>query len=216
MRVAIAEDTMLMREGLARLLGEAGCEVVAATADARSLLREVALTAPDVAVVDIRMPPSHSDEGITAARQIRREHPAVAVLVLSQYLESEYAMRLIREEPGHLGYLLKERVTELSVLVDALARVTAGECVVDAAIVDRLLRRPRAPGPLDTLTARESQVLALMAEGRSNAAIATLLELSAKTVESHIRQILRKLDLEDSDQDHRRVLAVLTHLRSAP
>ena len=199
MRVAVADDSMLMREALSRLLVEAGHVVVAAVPDARRLLREVALNLPDVAVVDIRMPPTHTDEGITAAQEIRRRHPGVAVLVLSQYLESGYAMRLVQDEPGRLGYLLKERVVDVSVLVDAL---------------DRLLRRPRDPGPLDALTPRETEVLALMAEGRSNASIATSLELSAKTLETHIRQILIKLDLPESGQDHRRVLAVLTYLRS--
>ena len=214
MRVAVADDSMLMREALSRLLVEAGHVVVAAVPDARRLLREVALNLPDVAVVDIRMPPTHTDEGITAAQEIRRRHPGVAVLVLSQYLESGYAMRLVQDEPGRLGYLLKERVVDVSVLVDALDRLVSGQCVIDPAIVERLLRRPRDPGPLDALTPRETEVLALMAEGRSNASIATSLELSAKTLETHIRQILIKLDLPESGQDHRRVLAVLTYLRS--
>jgi DNA-binding NarL/FixJ family response regulator len=215
MKIAIADDSMLIRDGVARLLTDAGHEVVARAVDARSLLREVALTTPDVAVVDIRMPPTHTDEGITAAHTIRRDHPKVAVLVLSQYLESQYAMRLIRENPEHVGYLLKERVSELAVLVDALERVVGGDCVIDPAIVSRLLHRPRDPGPLDSLTARETEVLTLIAEGRSNAAISERLEMSPKTLEAHIRQILRKLDLTESDQDHRRVLAVLTYLRSS-
>jgi DNA-binding NarL/FixJ family response regulator len=214
MRVAIADDSMLVREAISRLLVEAGHDVVAAVPDARGLLREVALNLPDVAVVDIRMPPTHTDEGITAAQEIRRRHPGIAVLVLSQYLESVYAMRLIQDEPSRLGYLLKERVVDVSVLVDALDRLVSGQCVIDPAIVDRLLRRPRDPGPLDALTPREAEVLALMAEGRSNASIATSLELSAKTLETHIRQILIKLDLPESGEDHRRVLAVLTYLRS--
>ncbi|MBI4944353.1 MAG: response regulator transcription factor [Actinobacteria bacterium] len=216
MRLAVADDSMLMREALSRLLVEAGHEVVAAVPDGRTLLREVALNQPDAAVVDIRMPPTHTDEGIAAAQEIRRCHPDVAVLVLSQYLESVYAMRLLQDEPRSTGYLLKERVVDVAVLVDALERLVAGECVLDPAIVQRLLHRPRDPGPLDALTPRETEVLGLMAEGRSNAAIATALELSAKTLETHIRQILTKLDLPESGQDHRRVLAVLTYLRSTP
>jgi len=214
MKVAVADDAMLMREALTRLLVEAGHEVVAAVPDGQALLREVALTLPDAAVVDIRMPPTHTDEGISAAQEIRRRHPGVAVLVLSQYLESVYAMRLVQDEPARLGYLLKERVVDVSVLVEALERLVAGECVIDPAIVQRLLRRPRVPGPLDALTPRETEVLALMAEGRSNAAIAASLALSTKTLETHIRQILTKLVLPESGQDHRRVLAVLTYLRS--
>lgn len=214
MKVVVADDSMLVREAVVRLLIDAGHDVLAAVEDASALLREVALTRPDAAIVDIRMPPSHTDEGIVAAHEIRRRHPAVAVLVLSQYLQSTYAMRLIEDEPGRLGYLLKERVVDVNVLVDALARLVDGECVVDPAIVHRLLHRPRDRGPLDALTPRETEVLALMAEGRSNAAIATALELSAKTLETHIRQILTKLDLPESGQDHRRVLAVLAYLRS--
>jgi DNA-binding NarL/FixJ family response regulator len=214
MRVVVADDSMLVREAVARLLADAGHDVVAAVPDGAALLREVALTRPDAAIADIRMPPSHTDEGIVAAHEIRRRHPDVAVLVLSQYLESAYAMRLIQDEPRRLGYLLKERVVDVRVLVDALERLVTGECVVDPAIVQRLLHRPREPGPLDALTPRETEVLALMAEGRSNAAIATSLQLSAKTLETHIRQILTKLDLPESGQDHRRVLAVLTYLRS--
>jgi DNA-binding NarL/FixJ family response regulator len=216
MKVIVADDSLLVREAVTSLLTDAGHDVVAAVADARSLLREVALNRPDVAVVDIRMPPTHTDEGIVAAHEIRRRHPTVAVLVLSQYLESAYASRLVEDEPGRLGYLLKERVVDVSVLVDALRRLADGECVIDPAIVHRLLRRPRPAGPLDALTPRETEVLGLMAEGRSNAAIANALDLSAKTLETHIRQILTKLDLPESADDHRRVLAVLTYLRSTP
>ena len=214
MRVVVADDSMLIREGLTALLTGAGCEVVATAEDGDSVLREVALARPDVVVVDIRMPPTHTQEGITAAHRIRRDHPGVGVLVLSQYLESEYAMRLIADAPQHLGYLLKDRVSDVAELVDALRRLVAGECVIDPAIVSRLMNRPRDTGPLDALTAREREVLSLVAEGRSNGAIAERLGMSQKTLEAHVRQILLKLDLPESHDDHRRVLAVLTYLRS--
>ena len=214
MRVVVADDSMLIREGLSALLTGAGCEVVATAEDGEGVLREVALARPDVVVVDIRMPPTHTQEGITAAHRIRRDHPTVGVLVLSQYLESEYAMRLIADAPQHLGYLLKDRVSDVTEFVDALLRVVAGECVIDPAIVSRLMNRPGDTGPLDALTAREREVLALVAEGRSNGAIAQRLGMSQKTLEAHVRQILLKLDLPESHDDHRRVLAVLTYLRS--
>jgi DNA-binding NarL/FixJ family response regulator len=210
----VADDSMLIREGLTALLMGAGCEVVATAEDGDGVLREVALARPDVVVVDIRMPPTHTQEGITAAHRIRRDHTAVGVLVLSQYLESEYAMRLIADAPQHLGYLLKDRVSDVTEFVDALRRVAEGECVIDPAIVSRLMNRPRDTGPLDALTAREREVLALVAEGRSNGAIAERLGMSQKTLEAHVRQILLKLDLPESHDDHRRVLAVLTYLRS--
>jgi len=213
-RVVVADDSMLIREGLSALLTGAGCEVVATAEDGEGVLREVALARPDVVVVDIRMPPTHTQEGITAAHRIRRDHPGVGVLVLSQYLESEYAMRLIADAPQHLGYLLKDRVSDVTEFVDALHRVVAGECVIDPAIVSRLMNRPGDTGPLDALTAREREVLALVAEGRSNGAIAERLGMSQKTLEAHVRQILLKLDLPESHDDHRRVLAVLTYLRS--
>ena len=214
MRVVVADDSMLIREGLTALLTGAGCEVVATAEDGDGVLREVALARPDVVVVDIRMPPTHTQEGITAAHRIRRDHPAVGVLVLSQYLESEYAMRLIADAPQHLGYLLKDRVSDVAEFVDALRRLVEGECVIDPAIVSRLMNRPGDTGPLDALTAREREVLALVAEGRSNGAIAERLGMSQKTLEAHVRQILLKLDLPESHDDHRRVLAVLTYLRS--
>ena len=214
MRVVVADDSMLIREGLTALLTGAGCEVVATAEDGDGVLREVALARPDVVVVDIRMPPTHTQEGIAAAHRIRRDHPAVGVLVLSQYLESEYAMRLIADAPQHLGYLLKDRVSDVAEFVDALRRVVEGECVIDPAIVSRLMNRPGDTGPLDALTAREREVLALVAEGRSNGAIAERLGMSQKTLEAHVRQILLKLDLPESHDDHRRVLAVLTYLRS--
>ena len=214
MRVVLADDSMLIREGLTALLTGAGCEVVATAEDGEGVLREVALARPDVVVVDIRMPPTHTQEGITAAHRIRRDHPTVGVMVLSQYLESEYAMRLIADAPQHLGYLLKDRVSDVTEFVDALHRVAAGECVIDPAIVSRLMNRPGDTGPLDALTVREREVLALVAEGRSNGAIAQRLGMSQKTLEAHVRQILLKLDLPESHDDHRRVLAVLTYLRS--
>ncbi len=214
MRLVIADDSVLLREGLARLLVDAGCDVIATAPDAAGLYREVELSSPDAVIVDIRMPPTHTDEGIAAARQIRIAHPEIGILVLSQYLESDYAMRLITDAPEHVGYLLKERVSDVAVIVDALRRVVEGECVVDPTIVSTLLRRPRDPGPLDRLTSRETEVLGLMAEGRSNGAIAERLVMSPKTVEAHVRQILQKLDLQASPDDHRRVLAVLRYLRS--
>jgi len=214
MRVVVADDSMLLREGLARLLAEAGCEVVGKATNAVQLLDLVAQTLPDVAIVDIKMPPTHTDEGIAAARQIRRSHPGVGVLVLSQYLETEYAMRLFTEAPDRVGYLLKERLADIAVLMDALRRIDEGECVIDPTIVSRLVHRVKEPGPLDDLSAREREVLGLMAEGRSNRAISERLVVSPKTVEAHVRQILLKLGLEESPDDHRRVLAVLAHFRS--
>ena len=214
MRVVIADDTMLIREGTARLLEEAGFEIAGKASDAQQLLRAVALDHPDVAIVDIKMPPTHTDEGLVAAEQIRACHPRVGVLVLSQYLESRYATRLLEHHPEAVGYLLKERVSDIAVLADAIRRVAEGECVLDPTIVARLIQRPRRPGFLDELTERESQVLALIAEGRSNHAIAELLVLSPKTVEAHIGRILAKLGLDDTPDYHRRVLAVLAFLRA--
>lgn len=214
MRVVIADDSMLVREGLARLLTEAGCEVVGTAGNGPELLRSVDQTEPDVAIVDIKMPPTHTDEGLAAAQEISRAHPKVGVLVLSQYLESEYAMRLLTEVPERAGYLLKERLADIAVLVDSLKRVHEGECVVDPTIVSRLVHRQRDRSPIDELSDREREVLGLMAEGRSNQAIANRLFVSPKTVEAHVRQILLKLGLHESPDDHRRVLAVLTYLRS--
>jgi len=210
----VADDSMLLREGLARLLADAGCDIVGKAANASQLLELVAEVKPDVAIVDIKMPPTHTDEGIAAARQIRRSYPAVGVLVLSQYLETEYAMRLFTEAPDRVGYLLKERLADIAVLMDALRRIDEGECVIDPTIVSRLVHRVKEPGPLDDLSAREREVLGLMAEGRSNRAISERLVVSPKTVEAHVRQILLKLGLEESPDDHRRVLAVLAHFRS--
>jgi DNA-binding NarL/FixJ family response regulator len=213
-RVVIADDSMLVREGLARLLTDAGFDVVGTAETGTELMRQVASRAPDVAIVDIKMPPTHTDEGIVAAQQIRRDHPSVGVLVLSQYLESRYAMRLLEEVPERAAYLLKDRVSDIAVLADALNRVAEGECVIDPTIVSRLLGRRRDGDPLKLLSDREREVLALMAEGLTNQAISRRIFLSGKTVEAHIRQIFQKLGLEPTPEDHRRVLAVLAFLRA--
>jgi DNA-binding NarL/FixJ family response regulator len=213
-RLVIADDEMLLREGLARLLTDAGFDVVGKATNGPELLRAVRLTGPDVAIVDIKMPPTHTEEGIVAAREIRASHPGVGVLVLSHHLESVYAMRLLEDHPERLGYLLKDRVSDIAVLADALRRIAEGESVLDPTIVTRLLNRPRERSPLGALTDRERQVLALIAEGRSNQAIGDELFLSPKTIETHIRQIFQKLELRGSADSHRRVLAVLAFLRS--
>ena len=214
MRVVIADDEVLLREGLGRLLSEAGFEVVGKVGTAEELRRKVELARPDVAIVDIKMPPTHTDEGLVAANQIRESHPEIGVLVLSHYLDSRYAMRLIEQHPGGVGYLLKERVSDLAVLTDALARLNEGESVVDPTIVSRLVKRARPPSRLDELTEREREVLTLIAEGRSNRGICDRLFLSPKTVEAHVKHIFRKLGIDESADDHRRVLAVLALLRA--
>ena len=213
MRVVVADDVMLVRSGLARLLTDAGVTVIGEAADADQLLRAVALDHPDVAIVDIRMPPTHTDEGLVAARLIRQRHPATGVVLLSQYVEARYAEQLLADQPAGLGYLLKERVSDIAVLVDALHRVSEGECVLDPTIVARLMRRKRPDSPLGRLTAREAEALAAMAEGRSNAGIARQLGVSERTVESMCAQVFQKLDLAPSHDVNRRVLAVLTLLR---
>ena len=213
MRVVIADDVMLVRSGLARLLAELGVEVAEECADPRSLMQAVAAHRPDAAIVDIRMPPSHTDEGLLAARQIRDGFPATAVLLLSQYLEPRYAERLLADQPAGLGYLLKERVSDVAVLVDALKRLTEGECVIDPTIVTTLLRRARSDSPVDQLTEREREILGLMAEGRSNTGIAAVLGISERTVESTCTQVFRKLGIEPDSDVNRRVLAVLMLLR---
>ena len=214
MRVVIADDEVLLREGLERLLTEAGFDVVGKVGTAEELQRKVELARPDVAIVDIKMPPTHTDEGLVAANQIRESHPEIGVLVLSHYLDSRYAVRLIEQHPGGVGYLLKERVSDLAVLTDALARLTEGESVVDPTIVSRLVKRAGPASRLDELTEREREVLALIAECRSNRGICDRLFLSPKTVEAHVKHIFMKLGIDESTDDHRRVLAVLAFLRS--
>jgi serine/threonine-protein kinase len=211
----IADDEVLLRDGLDRLLTETGFDVVGKAGTAAELRREVEVARPDVAIIDIRMPPTHTDEGLVVAREIRASHPDVGVLVLSHHLESHYAMRLIEQHPSGAGYLLKERVSGVGVLADALTRVHEGECVVDPTIVGRLMRRALPAGPVSQLTEREREVLALMAEGMSNKGISERLFLGPKTVEGHITHIFTKLDVGESADDHRRVLAVLSYLRSA-
>jgi len=213
MRVVIADDAPLIREGVAHLLAENGLDVVAQASDGDALLARVRDLDPDVALVDVRMPPTHTDEGLRAAEEIRARYPATAVLVLSQNLELEYAMRLVEDRPERVGYLLKERVGRVEQLLDAVERVAAGECVVDRAIVDELLARRRRADPIEELTPREREILALMAEGRSNHGICQALWLSPKTVETHIRGAFSKLGISGAPEDNRRVLAVLAYLR---
>ena len=214
MRVVIAEDSLLVRAGVISLLRGAGIDVVAEATCAEELLRAVDEHRPDVAIVDIRMPPHAGDDGLVAAQEIRRAHPEIGVLVLSHHLASRYAARLLEEVPERAGYLLKERVSDVAVLADALRRIDEGECVVDPTIVARLMARKRERGPLDELTERELEVLALIAEGHSNAAVGERLFLSHKTIESHISQIFLKLGLRESPDTHRRVAAVLAYLRA--
>jgi DNA-binding NarL/FixJ family response regulator len=213
MRVVIADDAPLVREGVARLLTENGVDVVDQVGDADALLRSVRDLCPEIALVDIRMPPTHTDEGLRAAREIRSRYPGTAVLVLSQHLEPDYALQLVEEKPERVGYLMKERVGRIEQLLDAVQRVAAGECVVDRAVVDELLTRRRRTDPLDPLTSREREILALMAEGRSNQGISRALWLSPKTVETHIRGAFAKLGIREAPEDNRRVLAVLAYLR---
>jgi len=215
MRVVVADDVMLTREGIVRLLEEAGIEVVGQADDASSLLRRVRGTRPDAAIVDIRMPPTHTDEGLVAASMIRTELPEVGVLILSQYIEPSYAMRLLEEHPERVGYLLKERIFDVALLVDALRRLGDGETVIDPTIVSRLVGRRRRQDPLAQLTPRERETLELVAEGLTNKAIAARLVVTERTVEAHVKQIFMKLDLDANPDSHRRVLAVLAYLRGA-
>jgi DNA-binding NarL/FixJ family response regulator len=212
-RVVVGEDQLLVREGIVRVLEDGGHDVVAVAADATDLVRRARAHKPDLVVTDIQMPPDSTDDGIRAAKLIREELPDVGVLVLSQFLEARYALDLGGENAAGVGYLLKDRVGNLAELLDAVRRVGAGGFVVDPEVVATLLGRGRAPGPLDELTPRERDVLALMAEGRSNAAIGERLGLTEKTIEGNVRVILSKLGLEPAAEDHRRVLAVLTWLR---
>ena len=213
MRVALADDAVVLREGLARVLGDAGVEVVAQVGSADELLAAIEAVGPDVAVVDIRMPPTWSDEGLAVAAEIERRFPQVGVLLLSQYTEAGYALRLLDGHAVRRGYLLKERVLDVGDLVDALDRIAAGETVVDAALVSQLLDRARRPSRLDGLTPREREVLALMAEGLTDRGIAERLYLTPNTVETHIRHIIGKLGLRASPADNRRVQAVLAYLQ---
>ncbi len=215
--VVLADDSVLLREGLARLLTEAGFNVVGQAGDAASLLQLVRDRHPSVAIVDIRMPPGHTDEGLRAARAIRHEHgDRVAVLVLSQYMETAFAMGLVTEGQGGVGYLLKDRVADVDDFSEAVRRVARGGLVIDPEVVGRLVGRRRGKGPIDGLSDREREVLSLMAEGRSNQAIGDRLVVTQKTVEAHIAHIFTKLDLLPAADDHRRVLAVLAYLRAGP
>ena len=214
MRVAVAEDVLLTRQGIVSMLGAAGVDVVDQCADAGELLANLPRTRPDVAVLDIRMPPTHTDEGVVAARRIRADHPGIGVLVLSHYVEPVYAMNLIEEYPEGVGYLLKERVFDVAILLDALRRITDGETVIDPTIVARLVGRRRRHSPLETLTGRERTVLELVAEGMTNQAIGARLVISERTVEAHVSAVFDKLGLAGSPDRHRRVLAVLAFLRA--
>ena len=209
----IAEDMVLLRAGMARLLTDEGFKVVGEAGDPASLLSLVDVHRPDAALIDIKMPPTHTEEGLQAALTIRQEHPDTAVLLLSSYLDVRYASELLGAEAAACGYLLKERVADPAVLGDALRRVVAGECVLDPAVVTQLLNRRRVRGPLDDLSAREREILDLMAQGHSNGRICGLLGLSRRTVESHVRSIFIKLDLAESPDSSRRVLAVLAYIK---
>ena len=212
LRVVVADDSVLLREGLVRILGEAGFDVVAQAGDGDDLMRKVRAHKPDLAVVDVRMPPTHTDEGIRAARDIRAEMPEVGVLVLSQYVEETYARELLADDASGVGYLLKDRVGDLDVLVDALRRIDAGGSALDPEVVSLILGRRRVDDPLEELTPREREVLALMAEGRSNSGIAKELVVTERAVEKHVTGIFGKLDLPTGSDDHRRILAVLAFL----
>jgi DNA-binding NarL/FixJ family response regulator len=215
MRVVIAEDSVLLREGIARLLEESGFDVADQAENAEGLLRKVGAHKPDIAIIDVRMPPTHTDEGLRAAHQIRAEYPGTAVLVLSQYVEEAYALDLLSESTESTGYLLKDRIADVETFTDAVRRVAAGGSALDPEVVGLLLGRRRQEDPLAVLTPRERDVLRLMAEGRSNAAMATALVVTERAVEKHVTGIFSKLDLPPSVEDHRRVLAVLAFLRSA-
>jgi DNA-binding NarL/FixJ family response regulator len=214
MRVVIAEDSALLREGLSRLLVEAGFDVVASVADGETALRAVAEHQPDIVVLDVRMPPTFTDEGLRAALVIRSEWPSIGLMVFSQYVEERYAIELLAQQTRGTGYLLKDRVADVDEFVEALRQVGAGGTVLDPDVVAQLFARSRHTHPLAKLTAREREVLGLMAEGRSNAAIAAALVVGEGAVEKHVTNIFSKLDLLPADSDHRRVLAVLRYLES--
>jgi DNA-binding NarL/FixJ family response regulator len=213
-RVVIAEDSVLLREGVARILADAGFEVVGQAGNGDELLLKVRSYDPDVAIVDIRMPPTHTDEGLRAAQEIREKHPDVGVLVLSQYVEPAYAMELLAESAEGVGYLLKDRVADVNEFADAVRRVGDGGSALDPTIVSQLVGRRRGDDPIDRLTPREREVLGLMAEGRSNQGIAERLVVTERAVEKHVTSIFGKLRLPAAAEDHRRVLAVLAYLRS--
>jgi DNA-binding NarL/FixJ family response regulator len=213
-RVVLAEDSVLLREGVARILQDAGFEVVGQAGTADELMLKVRSYDPDVAVVDIRMPPTHTDEGLRAAQEIREKHPGVGVLVLSQYVEPAYAMELLAESAEGVGYLLKDRIADVGEFADAVKRVADGGSALDPTIVSQLVGRRRSDDPIDQLTPREREVLGLMAEGRSNQGIAERLVVTERAVEKHVTSIFGKLRLPAAPEDHRRVLAVLAYLRS--
>jgi DNA-binding NarL/FixJ family response regulator len=214
MRVVIADDSVLLRAGLARLLEDAGLEVVAQAAEAEDLLRKVRAHKPDVAITDIRMPPTQTDEGLRAAQQIREELPDIGLMVLSQHLDEGYALELLQNSAEGVGYLLKDRVADVDAFVDALRRIAARGSVLDPEVVAQLLGRRRADDPLDRLTPREREVLSLMAEGRSNGAVARELVVTERAIEKHVTSIFSKLGLSAADDGHRRVLAVLRYLNA--
>ncbi len=213
LRIVLAEDALLLREGLQRMLNEAGFDVVGTAADATQLLNQVDERRPDVVLADIRMPPTQTTEGLEAARRIRDSWPGTAVVVMSQHVETQHVVELLEDDPRGLGYILKDQVADLAQFTDTIHRVARGESVIDPTVVARLVGQPRRDSPLEHLTEREREVLALMAQGRSNQAIAEQLWMAPKTVETHVGNIFTKLDLPPANQDHRRVLAVLAFLR---
>jgi DNA-binding NarL/FixJ family response regulator len=212
MRIVVAEDSVLLREGIVRILTDAGHEVVGQAGDGQDLLRKVRAHKPDLALIDVRMPPTHTDEGLAAAREIRAELPEIGLLVLSQYVEESYAMELLAESAEGVGYLLKDRVADVDRFIDALERVAEGGSALDPEVVSEMVGRRRSVDPLEELTPREREVLALMAEGRSNQAIAAEMVVTERAVEKHVTAIFSKLDLVATPEDHRRVLAVRTFL----
>ena len=214
LRVAVGEDDVLLREGVARILTDAGLEVVCQSGDAEDLMRRALAYRPDVVIADVQMPPRHEDDGLRAAMELRRRSPQIGVLILSQFCEPSYVMDLVGDRPEGIGYLLKERVGDVTAFVDAVTRVAAGGSALDPEVVVRMLGRRTSQGPLQTLTPRERAVLAAMAEGLSNSGVAESLLISHASVEKHVTAIFRKLGIAPADNEHRRVLAVLTYLRA--